>query len=87
MPGKPPPGVITVKKRPKYRVLKKNGVYYPQERGWVFWHHFTDIDYANGVIFYTDLEGAVNYIEAERRWHASQKPPDKEEHVVMTWDE
>jgi hypothetical protein len=59
----------------KYRVLEQKGYYYPQYKGWFFWHHY----YTRGepmmgcdsfvmdrdVIAYTTLEEAYFYLKTE----------------------
>lgn len=49
----------------KHRIIKEFGLYYPQWKGWFFWHFFLE-RFGPSKIYFSTLEKAKEYIEESK---------------------
>lgn len=53
-------------KKTKYRIISEYGFYYPQRKGWFFWHYMYKTEYVR--YYFVHLKDAENFVESRRNY-------------------
>lgn len=70
--------------RPKYRIVKRLDVYYPQRRGWFFWRYYRGRD--SSLVCMATLDSATDFVERRRGEDRYYREQDGGSRVVATWE-